>query len=369
MRAGPKRFLPVVLVVVIALALAIVRIPRHAEAIVRCDGAGNVMPAVPPSRLNHPSEIAVLPGGKIYVLDTDNQRLVEMDAAGVVSTVAGTGSAGCSGDNGPATSAQLNGPDGLAVAPDGTIYIADTQNRRIRAVRPNGIIVTVAGGARTAYTGDGGPATHAGISRAVEGLTVGPEGSLYITDTLNHRIRRVDGVGTIRTVAGRGKQGFSGDGGRATEADINTPEAIAVAPDGTMYVADSGNNRLRVVRPDGVIQTLAGDGTGGCDRQGDRRPAQLACPQGLALDASGSLYIADSLNNRVRRLTPDGTIVTIAGTGTAGYSGDGGLATAAELSVPQGLALATDGSLYIVDRGNHVIRRVTPDGLVTTVLR
>jgi sugar lactone lactonase YvrE len=324
-----------------------------------------------PSQLNHPSEVIVSGSDTLFVLDTENHRLLlQKEEGGPASTIAGTAVAGCWGDGGRAVNAQLNGPDGLAVGTDGTIFIADTENARVRAVDRTGTIRTVAGGGKGGSIGDGGPAREATLSTSVEGLALGPDGTLYIADADQHRVRAVDTRGVIRTVIGRGAPVFSGDGRPATMADTNTPQAVVVAPDGTLFLADSGNNRVRMVDGRGIITTIAGDGSGnGCQSSASGDDAQLACPQGLALAPDGALYISDSLNHRVRRRDPTGAIVTVAGTGKAGYSGDGGPAGAAQLSLPQGLSVAPDGSLYIVDRGNHVVRRVTPDGTITTVLQ
>ena len=286
-----------------------------------------------------------------------------------MSTIAGTGVAGCSGDGGRAVNAQLHGPDGLAVGTDGTIFIADTENRRVRAVDRTGAIRTVAGGGPAGSIGDGGRATEASLSASVEGLALGPDGTMYIADADQHRVRAVDKRGLIRTVVGRGAPLFSGDGRPALLSEVNTPQAVVVAPDNTLFLADSGNNRVRMVDGDGVITTIAGDGSGnGCEMPGSGEESQIACPQGLALAPDGALDISDSRNHRVLKRDATGAIVTVAGTGKAGYSGDGGPARAAQLSFPQGLGVAPDGSLYVVDRGNHVVRKMAPDGTITTVL-
>jgi streptogramin lyase len=276
-----------------------------------------------------------------------------------ITTVAGNGTLGYSGDGGPATQAELNIPHGVALGPDGTLYIAD--NVVVRRVAPDGIITTVAGNGTSGYSGDGGPATQAELNSPI-GVAVGPDGSLYIADWGNNRIRRVGPDGVITTVAGGG---IGGDGGPATQAALFEPSAVAVGPDGSLYIPD--RNRIRRVGPDGIITTVAGGASQGYS--GDGGPATLAelsFPSGVAIGPDGSLYIADG-NNRIRRVGPDGVITTVAGNGTIGFSGDGGPATQAELGTPFGVAVGPDGLLYIADFRNHRIRRVGADGIITTV--
>jgi RHS repeat-associated protein len=278
--------------------------------------------------------------------------------ARVITTVAGNGDDSFSGDGGPATQASLNGPRGVAVGPDGSLYFADIDNARIRRVAPNGIITTVAGTGNATFSGDGGPAAQASLVGPF-GVAVGPDGSLYIADADNNRIRRVAPNGIITTVAGTGNATFSGDGGLATQAAVQSPRGVAVGPDGSLYVADRGNQRIRQVAPDGIITTVAGNGVFGFS--GDGGPATQASfriPFGVATGPDGSLYIADRSNQRIRRVAPDGIITTVAGNGSASFSGDGGPATQAALDDPNGVAVGPDGSLDIGDGNNHRIRRV-----------
>jgi len=285
----------------------------------------------------------------------------------VITTVVGNGTSGFSGDGGPATQAVVRNPLGVAVAQDGTFYIADTNNARIRRVSPAGIITTVAGTGASGSSGDGGPATQATL-RTPRAIAVAPDGSFYFADNGNHRIRRVGPDGIITTVAGTGAPAFSGDGGAATQAALNAPTGVAVAADGSFYIADQGNHRIRRVGPDGIITTVAGTGASGSS--GDGGPATQASfssPQGVAVAPDGSLYIADTGTSRIRRVGPDGIITTVAGTGAPAFSGDGGPATQAALNAPIGVAVAPDGSFYIADQNNHRIRRVGQDGILTTV--
>jgi sugar lactone lactonase YvrE len=254
----------------------------------------------------------------------------------------------------------------VTVAADGSVYIADTGNQRVRRVGTDGVITTVAGTGKRSFSGDGGPALRAGLSPV--GVAVTADGILYIADWSNARVRRVDGNGGITTVVGTGKRGFSGDGGPAALARLNDPEALAVGPDGALYIADSRGDRIRRVGSDGVITTVAGTGTRGFS--GDGGPAVLAdlsAPSAVAVTADGALYIADSVNARVRRVGPDGVITTVAGTGERGFSGDGGPAVRAQLFAPSDIVATGDGSIYVADPANNRIRAVDRDGLITTM--
>ncbi|MFJ2776966.1 hypothetical protein [Kitasatospora sp. NPDC087315] len=291
---------------------------------------------------------------------------------GIITTVAGTGAQGHAGDGGPATRAQLNGPGGMAVGPQGDLYIADTDNHRVRRVSASdGTITTVAGTDEWTKDDNGVPATRARLFRPF-GVTVGPQGDLYIADTSNHRVRRVSASDqTITTVAGMGAQGYAGDGGPATQAELHRPLAVALSPQGDLYIADEDNQRVRrVSASDGTITTVAGTGKRGYG--GDGGPAtraQLNSPTEVAVGPQGDLYIVDQGNHRVRRVSAsDGTITTVAGTGKEGHDGDGGPATRAQLNSPDGVALSPQGDLYIADEGNQRVRRVSAsDGTITTV--
>ncbi|MFQ6098907.1 MAG: NHL repeat-containing protein [Armatimonadota bacterium] len=286
---------------------------------------------------------------------------------GTITTVAGNGKPGYSGDGGPAVEARLNWPRDMSPAPDGDLYIADTMNHCIRRVSRDGTITTVAGTGTEGYSGDGGQAVHAELN-APRDVEVGADGCLYVADTSNHCIRKVGVDGIISTVAGTGIEGYSGDGGRATDARLAWPQDVAVGADGTLYFTDTGNHRVRTVSPEGSIETVAG--TGACGDGGDGGPAvraRLARPRGVFVEAAGCLYIGDTENHRVRRVTPDAIISTVAGNGVEGYGGDGGEASAAQLAWPRGVVTTGDGCLYIADCGNSVVRAVHPDGTISTV--
>jgi sugar lactone lactonase YvrE len=277
-----------------------------------------------------------------------------------IFTVTGIGTAGFGGDGGVATSAQLNGPVDVVVTADGGYLIADAINNRVRRVSPAGTITSVAGTGIAGFSGDGGPATAAQLD-APQGVAVTADGGFLIADSNNDRVRRVSPAGTITTVAGS-TEGFSGDGGPATAAELNGPDGVAVTVDGGFLIADANNHRVRRVSPAGTITTVAGNGTAGSS--GDGGPAsaaELDGPERVAVTADGGFLIADGDNNRVRRVSPAGTITTVAGNGIAGFSSDGGLATAAELNSPNGVTVTADGGFLIADTSNNRVRFVDAD--------
>ena len=323
--------------------------------------SGDGGPAVQAS-LNAPFGVAVDANGVVYIADQRNDRIRRVGPDGIITTFAGAVGPGFSGDRGPAVQAQLSGLSGVAVDAKGNIYIIS--NLRVRRVGPDGIITTFAGGG-TGGLGDGGPAVQAQLSPS--GVAVDAKGNVYIADYSNSRIRRVGPDGIITTIAGTGTQGFSGDGGPAVQAQLNLPTGVAVDAKGNVYIADYSNSRIRRVGPDGIITTFAGTDTRGFS--GDRGPAvqaRLNSPRSVAVDAKGNVYIADYSNSRIRRVGPDGIITTFAGTGSPGFSGDGGPAVQAQLYNPSGMAVDANGVVYIADRDNDRIRRVGPDGMITT---
>ena len=311
------------------------------------------------AHLAYPQDLAVDSAGNLYIADTNNNRIRKV-SNGVIATLAGTATYGFSGDNGLATSAQLNNPYGVAVDPAGNLYIADTFNNRVRKVS-NRVITTVAGDGTVGFSGDNGPATSAQLADPWS-VAVDSAGNLYIADYGNNRIRKVSN-GMIATVAGNGTRGSLGDNGPATSAQFYGPAGLAVDSLGNLYIADYGNNRIRKVS-NGVIATVAGGGASLGDN-GPATSAQLALPYGIAVDSGGNLYVADWGNNRIRKVS-NGVITTVAGNGTRGFSGDNGLATAAQLANPQGIAVDSAGNLYIADFGNASIRKVS-NGIITTV--
>jgi hypothetical protein len=286
---------------------------------------------------------------------------------GTIFTYAGDGTKGFSGDGGHATSAELAYPVGAALDSAGDLYIVDSSNHRIRKISPAGVISTVAGNGTAGFSGDGGAATSAELN-SPGGVAVDGEGNLYIGDVGNQRVRKVTTEGVISTFAGTGAYGYNGDGIAATSAQLYYPTGVALDSSGNLYIADEFNNRIRMVDTAGMISTVAGTGSRGYS--GDGGPAtnaELYFPTGVAVDSSRNLYIADYYNNCVRSVTSAGVIATLAGTGTAGYNGDGIAATNAELLAPAGVAADSAGNVYIGDYGNNRVRKVDTAGMISTV--
>jgi trimeric autotransporter adhesin len=325
------------------------------------------------ARLSQPQGVAVNAIGNIYIADAFSHRIrMVTKSTGVITTVAGTGEFGYSGDGGLATLARLNSPQGVAVDASGNIYIADMYNNRIRMVTGSpGVITTVAGTGTTGYSGDGGQATLAVLNLPM-GVAVDASGKIFIADTKNNRIRMVTmSSGVITTVAGNGTAGYSGDGGQATSAGLSYPYGIAVDLSGIIYISDQKNDRVRMVTSTGLITTVAGNGFVGTNigDGGLATSAVVIAPYGIAVDALGNLYITrrGSNDNRIRKVTKStGIITTLAGNGTAGYSGDGGQATSAKLSGPNGVAVDASGNVYIADSLNYRVRMFATNEMPTS---
>ena len=283
--------------------------------------------------------------------------LATFTTSGVITTVAGVGFRGLGADSVPATTGYVNHPWGLAFDGSANLYIVDTGNHRVRKVT-SGVIATIAGTGVAGFSGDGGLASRAELNNPA-GMAIDAAGNLYIADRLNHRVRRIDPSGIITTVAGTGTKGYNGDGDLATQAQLDTPEGVAVAAAGNLYIADRQNHAVRRIDPSGIITTVAGTGWKGYSGDGDlATQAQLNDPTGVALDAVGNLYIADRVNHRIRKVGLSGVITTIAGTVLAGFNGDGFLATATQLLYPISVAFDADGNLYTGDSNNHRVRKV-----------
>lgn len=313
------------------------------------------------AQLRLPYGIAVDGTGTLYFSDYSNHRVRKITTDGKVSTVAGTGAAGYLGDDGPAAKAQLNCPREVAVDRTGAVYVADAENHRIRKISAAGKISTVAGTGAAGSRGDDGPAVSAQLNKPF-GVAVDSTGALYISEFGGHRIRRVATDGKISTFAGTGAFGFGGDDGPAKSAQLNSPYAVVVDRDDVVYIADSGNHRVRRVTADGKISTVAGTGAAGFG--GDDGPAasaKLNRPYGMVVDSAGTLYLSEYGNHRVRRVTADGTISTFAGTGTAGFGGDDGPAASAKLNSPFGLAVDCVDTLYIADHLNNRVRKIASE--------
>lgn len=330
------------------------------------DGISAVNPA-----LNQPNGVAVDSKGNLYIADTPNNRVRRVAPSGIIGTVVGTGESGGGGDGGPATDADLSFPSGVAVGSDDSLYIADTENHRVRWVDRFGVISTVVGTGSGGYGGDGGWAIAAQLQEPSD-VACDSSGNVYIADTRNNRVRMVDPSGMISTVAGgeeRSFQGDKGDGRSALRARVDEPVSVEVDSAGNLFILEGGGSMVRRVDPSGEITTVVGRTYGGQTRD-DGRATDFALgnQRGIAVDSSGTLYIADSGNHQVRRVTPSGAISAVASTGVAGYSGDGGPAERAELFKPAGVAVHPMGNLYISDKGNYRVRRIDPSGTFVTVV-
>ncbi len=296
--------------------------------------------------------------GNAYFTDNANHRIRKVTPSGTISTYAGNGLPGFAGDGGQATAAQMSGPSGITIDAAGNIYFADATLQRVRKVNTSGVISTIAGTGVVGFLGDGAAATTARLSNPI-GLFADANGNIFIADVGNNRVRKIDASGIITSVAGNGVAGFGGDGAAATAAKLSSPSSIAVDRYGNLYIGDLNNNRIRKVSTSGIITTIAGNGTPGY--LGDGGPAILAeinKPLGVAVDAVGNVMISDQFNHRIRKVDDTGGMSTVAGSGIAGFSGDGGPATNAKLNQPFGIVLDTTGNMFISDWGNYRLRKI-----------
>lgn len=332
------------------------------------DGDGGPATA---ATMTSPCGLALDTMGNLYFSDINNARIRKINLnTGIISAYAGNDSAGYSGDGGAATLAQINTPEGLICDMAGNLYICDDESNRVRMVNKMGVISTFAG--QSGLFGDGYGATNAEISIPAN-ICTDAAGNIYVADIFNNRVCEINAItGVITTVAGCGIAGyddaFSGDGGPATLAHIYNPVAVAVDNSGNIYIADAGNERIRMVNTLGIITTIAGTGTYGYNNDGvPGTISELAYPSGVAADNAGNVYIADLGNNRIRMVNSTGIISTIAGVGLSGYSGDGFAATNALLSYPNDVALDGMGNIYIADQGNYSVRKIDASGVITTI--
>lgn len=310
------------------------------------------------AQIGDPFGVAVDLLGNVYIADFVNHRIRKVNTSGIISTFAGTGVPGFSGDGASATLAQLNYPTSIAVDSSGNVYIADKDNVRIRKVNTLGVISTIAGTGVSGYSGDGATATLAELN-GLYGIAVDGMGNVYFADQSNYRIRKINILGVISTFAGTGISGFSGDGAAANLAQINGARGVAVDTLGNVYISDLNNHRIRKINTSGIISTIAGTGVAGYNGDGAAATlAELNNPYGLAVDVSGNVFISDWFNNRIRKINTSGVISTFAGTGVLGFSGDGGPAVSAQLNRPTELAVDVT-SVYISDQDNNRVRKVT----------
>lgn len=317
------------------------------------------------SLLTAPAGIAFDADGNFYLLDGLRVRRVEI-ATKRISTVAGDAYLSSVGDGGPAIDACLHRPAGIFMDPDGSLYIADSGTHRVRRVDPAGRMTTLAGSGVTGFVDGVAP----GLARLNTPMAVAAAGagSVFVADTLNHRVRRIFPGSLVRTVAGSGGTGMGADGRPALETPLHGPRGLATDGRGHLYIADTQGHRVVVLLPSGALRTIAGNGSAGFGGDGGRGElAQLSQPSGITYDGAGNLYIADAANHRIRKVDGAGIITTVAGNGKAGYAGDGGPALAASLNLPRAVAVDGNGNLYIADTGNHAIRHVAPDGTIRTL--
>jgi len=313
------------------------------------------------SQLNGPADLVYDINGNLFFVDVQNNVVRKIDANGIISTIAGNGTEGYSGDNGLATSAQLNVPYGIAFDRNNNLYISEIENNVVRKIDKNGIISTIAGNGTRGYSGDNGLATSAQLS-APFGITFDTNNNLYIGERSNNIIRKVDINGIITTIAGNGTQGYYGDGGLATNALLYGCRSVTFNDNGDLYISDGNNHAIRKVDVNGIITTVAGNGTRGYSGDGSMATsAQINFPRIVIFDNYDNFYFSESSSHVIRKVDNTGVITTVAGNGTSGYSGDGGLATNAQLKAPFGIILDSKdagGNLIFSDNNNNVIRKI-----------
>ena len=307
--------------------------------------------------LEGPLAIAFDKAGNLYITDGFHDRIRKINTAGIITTIAGTGTSGYNGDGIPAISAQVSRPTGIICDLKGNLYFCDNYNNRVRKIDTAGIITTIAGNGSIVYNGDNIPADTAAVY-SPHWVAKDAQGDLYVSEWGNHRVRKMDTSGIITTIAGTGISGYTGDGGPAANAMVNSPYGIAIDDTGNIYFADYLENVVRKIDPSGMITTFAGNST--VFTLGDNGPATSAGmnhPIGVMVDGNGNVYITDASHECIRKVTA-GIITTIAGNGTESFSGDGGPATAAELNNPAGITMDTAGTIYFTDFSNNRVRRL-----------
>lgn len=311
------------------------------------------------AQFNWPTGVAVDDRGNIYVADFLNNLIRKINSKGVVATFIGSGHSGFA--DGKGRMAHLKGPDNIAIDKDGNIYVADSDNFRIRRITSDGIITTIAGSGIKGYKdGDWKTAMFAYPT----GIAVDGDGNVFVADRGSHAIRKIMAGGNVVTIAGNGYPAYAD--GSGIETHFREPVSLAVDHTGNVYVADSGNNSIRKITPDGTVSTLAGDVRPGY-KDGEGREARFFWPTGVAMDSFGNIYVCDSQNNRIRRVTPEGFVSTVAGMGIPGFADGSGYN--AQFSFPTGIEVDKAGNIYVADSGNNRIRKISQGGILQASLR
>ena len=356
--------LPIAVMGFVSIAVLAFAPTVHAERVVLVAGGDQPVAALPAtlSKLISPFGIDFDRSGQMYIIEISGHRVLKVDTSGTLTRIGGIGEKGDQGDGGTALQAQFNGMHNVAVAPSGEIYIADTWNHRVRKIDPRtGVISTVAGAGENGFSGDGGPATAARCS-GIYCVSLDPAGErLYLADRENRRIRMVDlATGIITTIAGNGEQGVPHDGADATQAPLVDPRAVAVDSQGTVYVLERAGFALRAIDRNGRIRTVAGSGQQGLEGDGgDAKTARLYGPKHLCCDREDNVIIADTDHHVIRKFLPrEGKIVRVAGTGEKGSAGVGGPPENLQLNQPHGVCIDASGTLFIVDSKNHRVLKV-----------
>ncbi|MFK7768730.1 MAG: NHL repeat-containing protein [Mariniblastus sp.] len=312
------------------------------------------------ANIQRPTAVAVDTQGNLFIADEQNHRVRKVTPDGLISTVVGTGETDTQSVDHIANTTNLSAPYGIATDHEDNLYVLNRGHDIILKIGSDGVAQRIVGTGVSGFSGDGGPAKEAQIC-FTNHLAVDSQGSLYIADTGNHRIRKVSTDGTIETIAGTGERGFMGDGGPAIDAELHNPVAIAVDHESNVFIADFSNHRIRKISADGIIETIAG--TGDPKFSGEGWPAtssNIGEPCGVAVDRDGNVFIGDQINSRVRVVTSVGLMFTVAGTGRSGRTGDDGPAELARISNPDIIAFDSNGNLFIPDHNNAVIRKLTP---------
>ncbi len=316
--------------------------------------------------LFYPDAVCFDTAGNLFIADTANNRVRKVAPNGLISTVAGNGVAGFCGDGGYATNAQLNSPRGLCFDIAGNLFIADTANNRIRKVTPNGLISTFAGNGKAGFYGDGGDAKAAQLNSPHD-VACGPFGNIFITDSANNRIRKIDTYGVITTISGDGRLKFFGEGIDAKKASLRMPYGLVVDSEGNIFFSDWHNHRLRKIDKKGIITTIAGNGLTELSPDVTSTSSSFKFPSSLVLGPSGIIYFSESGYSKIRRIAKDGVVTTIAGSENYKFYGDGGEGIRAAFSLPRYIALGPDGSIYIADTLNNRVRKLDNKNIITTV--